>query len=1773
MMKQRWIGLGFGITVFLIAFGLALAQQLFQASREVPADLEVFETQVLPGAQLVLQFQDGSPVDFLSFRTTSVQPPQGEKLVARATSIFATNETDPPIALTLIDPCRPAIDSNTGEKIGHVQADLFGGVWWDAERGQWNTDEAWWAGNTCDLPRPREWRLGPGDTYLLRLWLELDTEFEQGPFESTLDSVVVGGVGGEVLAPEPIQPPGGMVGWWPADGHANDIVGGNHGTLSGDASFDAGMVQQGFSLDGTGDFVLVPDSPELNITGDVTVDLWAKRTVLGRNSLLVDKGANIIGPADQPDAYAMWFSQNDYLVAGFAREDGSLVFLVGPLITDRRFHHYAYVRSGNTHTLLMDGSVVASDSFTGVPGDTSGLPLAIGAVRRDPNPPGFSSHFGGVIDEVEIFNRALNSEEIRAIYEAGSAGKIKPEPIPPPDGIVSWWPGDGNANDIVGGNHGTLQGGATFATGMVGQAFSLDGVDDTVETPSRNWGFSTNATVMAWIKITDTAGTVLSLGHGYLQDELLFHVFRDGKIAIFNHKSANKYTGRASDTNVNTGQWVHVAGSLDGGGSASNLRIFVNGIEEAGEVITSGSPTDIVDTTPRRVIIGWRTSRDVAIEAFQGEIDEVGLFNRVLSPAEIRAIYDAGSLGMIKPPPPPPPEPIPPPAGIVGWWPGDGNANDVVGGVDGTPQSGATFAPGLVGQAFSLDGGYDFVSLPDDAFDALFAGGEISIEAWMKTGGVASQSSDSRSGIAAAWDFTAVMFESSWWLYFDFAEIGVITAVWDGVWPNRLSSATFISDNEWHHVASTYSGGTARIYVDGVLRASEPRNLGNGVTNRFSGGAFNNYPGLLDEITLYSRALTAAEIRAIYVAGSAGKIQPLIVTKTEDSDDGVCDADCSLREAIAAAGSGDTIAIPAGTYTLTLGSQLTIDKSLTLGGAGSEDTVIQSATEPGVAFQRVFVIESGGTVTISGLTIRHGRVTGFGGGIHNSGTLTLTNSAVSDNIARDPFGGNGGGIFNRSATLALTNSTVSGNTATLQGGGIFSNGTLTITNSTISNNTAGSGGGINNDDGGVLTLANSVVIGNTSPFGGGLFNAGTGTLDVSNSTVSNNTSSAWGGGILNIGTLTLNDSTVSGNTANINDGVGGGILNRGTGTITRSTISGNAADEGGGIYNDGSTLTMTNSTVSGNNAGRGGGIYSYSTLTITNSSVRGNSATADGGGIYSSGALTVTNGTMSHNSASRGGGIFNSSSDLVLTLNNSTVSNNSASSDGGGIYSASGILTLTSSTVTNNSASQGGGIDTANGSPGNGEMANTIVAGNTATIGADCVAGSFFASLGYNLIGRQFGCGLNPATGDLPNTDPLLGPLQDNGGPTFTHALLPGSPAIDHIPAENCDVATDQRGVARPQGAACDIGAYEVGPIPPPAGMVAWWPGDGNADDIVGNNDGILQGGATFAPGMVGQAFSFDGSDDYVTFGTTVGNFGNSDFTIDFWIKTSSTRQEGILGKRRVCTHGSFFDIRLGVGAQGKLNIDLDNDSQGSYYNNIVTTKTVNDTNFHHVAVVRQGTAASVYIDGVLDVAGTTPGVTTIVNSSHLIAGKSTCTGIDGTDFFTGLLDELEIFNRALTAEEIRAIYEAGSAGKIKPPPPEPIPPPAGMVSWWPGDGNANDIVDGNHGALQGDATFAPGMVGQAFSFDGTGDFVLVPDSADLNITSDVTVDLWAKRTVFDSSQEMVGKAGSFEQGGIAAYEMWFRSDNAVLAGALSCIEGHPATVPVSKSSPTSRCL
>jgi hypothetical protein len=289
-----------------------------------------------------------------------------------------------------------------------------------------------------------------------------------------------------------------------------------------------------------------------------------------------------------------------------------------------------------------------------------------------------------------------------------------------------------------------------------------------------------------------------------------------------------------------------------------------------------------------------------------------------------------------------------------------------------------------------------------------------------------------------------------------------------------------------------------------------------------------------------------------------------------------------------------------------------------------------------------------------------------------------------------------------------------------------------------------------------------------------------------------------GGGLLNEGTLTLTNSTVTGNRSF----EGGGLSNVGTLTLTNSTVSGNSSGYGGGIDNSG-TLTLTNSTVSRNSSSYGGGLWNEGMLTLTNSTVSGNSS-GYGGGIHNSGTLSLTNSTINTNWAYIGAGIANG---RTLTLTNSTVSGNYAIFRTGAILN-DGTLTLINSTISDNQGDYGPALA----SNGMLTLTNSIVANNL--VSGDCLIYSGATSLGYNMD-SDGSCQLTAPT-DQPGVDPKLGPLQDNGGPTFTHALLPGSPAIDANPwgTNGCGTTliSDQRWQARPQpaGGACDIGAYEV---------------------------------------------------------------------------------------------------------------------------------------------------------------------------------------------------------------------------------------------------------------------------------------------------------------------------------------------------------------------------
>lgn len=455
----------------------------------------------------------------------------------------------------------------------------------------------------------------------------------------------------------------------------------------------------------------------------------------------------------------------------------------------------------------------------------------------------------------------------------------------------------------------------------------------------------------------------------------------------------------------------------------------------------------------------------------------------------------------------------------------------------------------------------------------------------------------------------------------------------------------------------------------------------------------------------------------------------LTVTSTADSGAG------SLRDAIAAAGNGDTIQFDAALNGETIGltsAELVIDKNIKISGPGPNQLTVERSTTTGTPAFRIFHIRPGHAVTIEGLTIKSGFAEESGVGIFNDGaTLTLNNCAVANN-----FGSFSGGV---------------------SGGGIYNSGV-----------------------GATLTIVNSTIAGNILPVGNQFNGSGN------------------GAGIYNNGTLVIDSSTVTGNHFYVFNQPGpmfGG--------------------DGGGIYSAGGTVTISNSTISSNSANRSdGGIFNGGTLEITNSTLSGNRSLYSGGAIGNTGTATISHSTLSGNSAyykwfGVGGGIANGG---TLEIHNSTLSGNRVDGGGGAVSNSGGATTITSSTLTDNfsihtEAVGGGGLRNIDG--GTLQIGNTII--NSGSSDANFNNTAAVISQGYNLCSDDGG-GFLTGPGDQMDTEPMLGPLQDNGGSTFTHALLTGSPALNAgDPNFTPPPLFDQRGPGydRVVGGRLDVGSFE----------------------------------------------------------------------------------------------------------------------------------------------------------------------------------------------------------------------------------------------------------------------------------------------------------------------------------------------------------------------------
>jgi len=497
--------------------------------------------------------------------------------------------------------------------------------------------------------------------------------------------------------------------------------------------------------------------------------------------------------------------------------------------------------------------------------------------------------------------------------------------------------------------------------------------------------------------------------------------------------------------------------------------------------------------------------------------------------------------------------------------------------------------------------------------------------------------------------------------------------------------------------------------------------------------------------------LLALVLGSVLVARQAaiGGPAQFTVTKTDDTADGICDSDCSLREAIIAANASaghSTINVPAGKYEITRGSgddsglmgDFDITTEVTIVGAGADQTFID-----GNHLDTVINVIHGGDATLQDLTVQNGdggaQVATSTGGIAAAGALTLDSVHVINNKG----GSNAGGVTGQS-TMNISNSLIDGNSSDEDVGGIDAEAGVQITNTTISNNQGGS-------------LA----------FSGGAYLLGSSTL--TNVTISHNIAQSDEGEETG-GLITVADSpdTVSATRIKVLDNQA-----TGEGGDGGWTVDGNGVTTGSQVVIDGNT---------GGNTGVGGLDITHGSLHLSEATISNNAASGDfsTGGILDGASAELTNLTVFGNSSSGddGTGGLNADGDR-LDLTNATISGNTG--DGSSQYAADGLVVEIDSTVR-----------------------NTIVAGNgTKECDNQSASGRTFASLGGN-FDTDNSCRFDQQT-DRPNTDPMLQPLADNGGFEMTMAVPDGSPAIGA--GSNCP-ASDERGFLRPDP--CSSGAFEA---------------------------------------------------------------------------------------------------------------------------------------------------------------------------------------------------------------------------------------------------------------------------------------------------------------------------------------------------------------------------
>jgi CSLREA domain-containing protein len=487
----------------------------------------------------------------------------------------------------------------------------------------------------------------------------------------------------------------------------------------------------------------------------------------------------------------------------------------------------------------------------------------------------------------------------------------------PPSGMVAWWPGDGNADDVTGnGNNGTLEGNATFGAGKVEQAFDLNGTTGTdVSFTANNIPVGSGPrTVDMWVKVRNAAHDHEILFYGTGATRRAFGIDVDDTDG--NGNVGLQLFTFGDDIQLNSGvplnQWMHIAATYDGN---LTINVYVNG--ELKATLPLGAP---LDTASSNVVLGHFSPAGY----FDGLIDEVEVFNRELSQTEIRAIYNASFAGKCRTCTTAPPN-------MVSWYSAENNANDIFGTNNGTMYGGVSFVPGKLGQAFSFDGvSGTRVEILRQVQD------DFTIDFWLNSTQNAFDGSNQWHSAAGLVDGEVPGVVNDFGV--SLGEGKVLFGVGNVNGNDLTIRSGFVADGTWHHIAATRvkSSGAIALYIDGVQVATDTggtQSLSDPTYLRLGGvpSTTHFFAGQLDEVEIFNRALSQTEIAAIADAGSAGKCHT------------------------------STIQFSSATYQVTEGSG---NATITVTRAGTHDTLahVNYATSAGTATAGVDYTETSSTL-------------------------------------------------------------------------------------------------------------------------------------------------------------------------------------------------------------------------------------------------------------------------------------------------------------------------------------------------------------------------------------------------------------------------------------------------------------------------------------------------------------------------------------------------------------------------------------------------------------------------------------------------------------------------------------------------------------------------------------------------------------------------------------------------------------------------------------------